>query len=128
MNLEARAENNSFAAREVDLGPKASAFVRYAGWVHYTARKEGIMELIEDPTFLSLFAQVQVMDAVLMASLKSHPRPAELLEHIEQNIALVRSVSALRAADGPIGKLADETMAPQADGWLSYARNVLTED
>lgn len=35
------------------------------------------MDLIEDPTFLSLFAQVQVMDAVLMASLKSHPRPAE---------------------------------------------------
>jgi len=86
MNLEARAENSSVAAREVDLGPKASAFVRYAGW-DTLARKEGIMELIEDPTFLSLFAQVQVMDAVLMASLKSHPRPAELLEHIEQNIA-----------------------------------------
>lgn len=86
------------------------------------------MELVEDPTFLSLFAQVQVIDAVLMASLKSHPRPAELLEHIEQNVALVRSVGALRAGDGPIGKLADERMAPQAYSWLSYARNVLSED
>jgi len=86
------------------------------------------MDLIEDPTFLSLFAQVQVMDAVLMASLKSHPRPAELLDHIEQNIALVRSVSSQRAADGRIGKLADEKMGPQADGWLSYARNVLAQD
>ncbi|HBZ46079.1 MAG TPA: hypothetical protein DEO93_01930 [Stenotrophomonas sp.] len=99
--------------------------MRYAGYANDKAREEGTMELIEDPTFLSLFAQVQVMDAVLMASLKSHPRPTELLEHIEQNIALVRSVSALRTADGPIGKLADEKMAPQADGWLSYARNVL---
>ncbi|WP_312328376.1 hypothetical protein [Stenotrophomonas sp.] len=86
------------------------------------------MELIEDPTFLSLFAQVQVMDAVLMASIKTHPRPEELLEQIEQNIALVRSVSAQRAADGPVGKLADEKMGPQADGWLSYARNVLGQD
>ncbi|WP_312327896.1 hypothetical protein [Stenotrophomonas sp.] len=86
------------------------------------------MELIEDPTFLSLFTQVQVMDAVLMASLKSHPRPAELLEHIEQNIALVRSVSAQRAVEGPIGKLADQQMGPQAEGWLSYARNVLGPD
>ncbi len=86
------------------------------------------MELIEDPTFLSLFAQVQVMDAVLMASIKTHPQPAELLEQIEQNIALVRSVSAQRAVDGPIGKLADEKMGPQADGWLSYARNVLAQD
>jgi hypothetical protein len=102
--------------------------LRYAGYANDKAREEGTMELIEDPTFLSLFAQVQVMDAVLMASLKSHPRPTELLEHIEQNIALVRSVSALRAADGPIGKLADEKMAPQADGWLSYARNVLATD
>lgn len=86
------------------------------------------MVLIEDPTFLSLFAQVQVMDAVLMASLKSHPRPAELLEHVEQNIALVSSVSAQRAADGPIGKMADEKLRPQAEGWLSYARNVLAQD
>lgn len=86
------------------------------------------MDLIEDPTFLSLFAQVQVMDAVLMASLKSHPRPAELLEHVEQNIALVSSVSAQRAADGPIGKMADEKLRPQAEGWLSYARNVLAQD
>lgn len=86
------------------------------------------MDLIEDPTFLSLFAQVQVMDAVLMASLKSHPRPAELLEHVEQNIALVSSVSAQRAADGPIGKMADEMLRPQAEGWLSYARNVLAQD
>lgn len=38
------------------------------------------MELVEDPTFLSLSHKVQVMDAVLMASLKSHPRPAELLD------------------------------------------------
>ncbi|WP_447785312.1 hypothetical protein [Stenotrophomonas bentonitica] len=83
------------------------------------------MDLIENPAFLSLFAQVQVMDAVLMASLKSHPRPVELLDHIEQNIALVRSVSAQRATDGPIGKLADKQMHPQAEGWLSYARNVL---
>lgn len=128
MNLGARAENNSVTAREADPGPKASPSCATLSGKHYTARKEGTMELIEDPTFLSLFAQVQVMDAVLMASLKSHPRPAELLEHIEQNIALVRSVSALRAADGPIGKLADEKMTPQADGWLSYARNVLTED
>lgn len=86
------------------------------------------MELIEDPTFLSLFAQVQVMDAVLMASVKAHPRPEELLEQIEQNIALVRSVSAQRAADGPLGKIADEKMGPQAEGWLSYARNVLGPD
>lgn len=86
------------------------------------------MDLIEDPTFLSLFAQVQVMDAVLMASVKAHPRPEELLEQIEQNIALVRSVSAQRAADGPIGQLADEKMGPQAEGWLSYARNVLGPD
>lgn len=86
------------------------------------------MDLFEDPTFLSLFAQVQVMDAVLMASVKAHPRPEELLEQIEQNIALVRSVSAQRAADGPIGKLADEKMGPQAEGWLSYARNVLGPD
>jgi hypothetical protein len=86
------------------------------------------VDLIEDPTFLSLFAQVQVMDAVLMASLKSHPRPAELLEHVEQNIALVSSVSAQRAADGPIGKMADEKLRPQAEGWLSYARNVLAQD
>jgi len=86
------------------------------------------MDLIEDPTFLSLFAQVQVMDAVLMASVKAHPRPEELLEQIEQNIALVRSVSAQRAADGPLGKLADEKMGPQAEGWLSYARNVLGPD
>jgi len=86
------------------------------------------MDLIEDPTFLSVFAQVQVMDAVLMASVKAHPRPEELLEQIEQNIALVRSVSAQRAADGPIGKLADEKMGPQAEGWLSYARNVLGPD
>ncbi len=86
------------------------------------------MDLIEDPTFLSLFAQVQVMDAVLMASVKAHPRPAELLEQIEQNIALVRSVSAQRAADGPIGRLADEKMGPQAEGWLSYARHVLGPD
>jgi hypothetical protein len=86
------------------------------------------MDLIEDPTFLSLFAQVQVMDAVLMASVKAHPRPEELLAQIEQNIALVRSVSAQRAADGPIGKLADEKMGPQAEGWLNYARNVLGPD
>lgn len=86
------------------------------------------MELTEDPTFLSLFAQVQVMDAVLMAMVKAHPQPAELLEHIEQNIALVRSVSATRASDGPIGKLADEKLDGQAQGWLEYARNVLSED
>lgn len=86
------------------------------------------MELIEDTTFLGLFAQVQVMDAVLMASFKSHPHPTELLEHIEQNIALGRSVRALRTADGPIGKLTDEKVAPQADGWLSHARNVLAPD
>lgn len=63
-----------------------------------------------------------------MASLKSHPRPAELLEHLEQNVALVSSVSAQRAADGPIGKVADETLRPQAEGWLSYARDVLAQD
>lgn len=86
------------------------------------------MELIEDPVFLSLFAQVQVMDAVLMASIKAHPRPAELLAHIEQNIALVRSVSATRAVEGPIARLADEKLSPQADGWLEYARRVLGQD
>lgn len=86
------------------------------------------MDLIEDPTFLSLLAQVQVMDAVLMAAVKAHPRPEELLEQIEQNIALVRSVSAQRAVEGPIGRLADQQMGPQAEGWLSYARNVLGPD
>ncbi len=83
------------------------------------------MELMENPVFLSLYARMQVMDAVLMALVKTHPKPMELLEEIEQNIALVRSVSATQAADGPIGKLADDKMSAQAEGWLDFARGQL---
>lgn len=86
------------------------------------------MKTNEDPVFLSLFAQVQVMDMVLMAAVETHPRPAELLEKIEQQIALVRSVSATRAADHAIGRLADEKISQKAEGWLEFAREVLRPD
>jgi len=86
------------------------------------------MELREDPLFMGLFAQVQVIDVVLMAAVKTHPRPQELLGEIEQQIALVRSVSATRAADNQIGRLADEQIAQKANGWLAYAREVLDQD
>lgn len=82
------------------------------------------MEIREDPTFTSLFAQVQVLEMVVMAMVKAHPQPAELLEQLEQQLEVLRSLSSARATD-LLGRLAHSKLDQKVQGWLDYARQEL---
>lgn len=84
------------------------------------------MELKDNPAFVNLFAQVQVLEMVCMAALKTHPQPGELLSEIEEQLGLLRSLSATRATD-LTGRLAHAKLDQKAQGWLDYARDVLPQ-
>ena len=84
------------------------------------------MELREDPAFTSLFAQVQVLEMVVMAIVKTHPQPSELLDQLEQQLELLRSLSSARETD-LLGRLAHAKIDQKAQGWLEYARDQLPE-
>lgn len=86
------------------------------------------MDLRQDELFMALFGQVQALDAVLMAVVKTHPRPTELLAEVEQSIALVRSASATQSAMNPVGRLAHEKLVAKTDWWLAYCRDSLRRD
>ncbi|RLK53422.1 hypothetical protein BCL79_2728 [Stenotrophomonas rhizophila] len=83
------------------------------------------MELREDPLFMALFGQVQTLDAVLTAVISTHPRPAELLAAIEEEIARARSVSGTNSALNPVGQLAHQKLVEKSEAWLKYCRQVL---
>lgn len=83
------------------------------------------MELREDPLFMALFGQVQTLDAVLTAVVRTHPRPAELLAAIEEEIARTRSASATQSAMNPVGRLSHEKLLAKSEAWLAYSRNAL---
>lgn len=83
------------------------------------------MELREDPLFMGLYGQVQTLDAVLTAVISTHPRPAELLAAIEEQIAATRSVSATNFALNPVGRLAHLKLVEKSEAWLIHCRQEL---
>lgn len=83
------------------------------------------MELAEEERFLGLFAQVQALDAVMNAIVITHPAPTQLLQEIQEQIALVHTTSAAGSSANPLRGAFHEKLQQECRVWLQFAKTQL---